>query len=284
MVPRPKAKARKASTKGKLSERAFGKAADGFGKEIAPLGKQAGAITVQVGRLLIRTVRDVVYGIEGVSSWLRDAVSKRLTHLTPDKLQKPNARIAVPAVQALLYSHEEEIREMFANLLAADMDPDKKSCAHVCFVEIIKQMSPLEAVIMSNWRQHHFYVDGVVEYEKRENPGDWYYLPTKRKPWVYEGELWLFLAGQIWSVFQAAKKLRELGSELRLKGSEKHDPSSWEIQAALSNQERLGLIQIAHEFGSEERSQARIAMHLTPLGKDFLEVCVTEASITPKEA
>jgi hypothetical protein len=55
----------------------------------------------------------------------------------------------VPALQALTYSLvEEAIREMFANLMAADMNSDRKGDVHPAFVELIKEMTPLEAQIL----------------------------------------------------------------------------------------------------------------------------------------
>ena len=55
-------------------------------------------------------------------------------------------------MQALTYSLDEEhIREMFANLLAADMNADTKKGAHPAFVEFIKDMTPIEAKLLLIW-------------------------------------------------------------------------------------------------------------------------------------
>ena len=52
-------------------------------------------------------------------------VTRRLVGIAEGKIVPPNPRIAVPAMQALVYSvGEEHIRDMFANLLAADMNID----------------------------------------------------------------------------------------------------------------------------------------------------------------
>jgi hypothetical protein len=274
----PKRNARK-NSKGKLIERALGPAADSFGRQIAPLGKEAGAVANQVGRLLLETVSGVVYGIEHISSWVRDAVSKRLVDLRTEDIQQPNARIAVPAIQALVYSmHEEEIREMFINLLASDMHPDKKSCVHPSFVQIIKEMSPLEGVILSNWRKLGFSHDGVIEYQKKSHPGSWEYaLEGEQDEEALEHEKWDFATARISSTFRLAdehKHDREF--DKFFSGLRNHNPSSWQVQAAVANLVRLGLLQLYFEASAQRLSKARIALHLTPLGKDFLEVCVTE--------
>ena len=66
----------------------------------------------------------------------------------------PNPRIAVPALQALTYSLDDElIREMFANLLAADMNAETKKDAHPAFVELIKEMTPADARVLKICRE-----------------------------------------------------------------------------------------------------------------------------------
>ena len=51
-----------------------------------------------------------------------------------------------PALEASkFYIEEEDIREIFASLLAASFDSSKSSLLHHSFVEIIKQLSPLDA-------------------------------------------------------------------------------------------------------------------------------------------
>jgi hypothetical protein len=73
-------------------------------------------------------------------------MDQRLKGVPREKIVPPEPRIAVPALQALTYSLDDKlIRDMFANLLAADMNVDTKRDAHPAFVEIIKEMTPAEA-------------------------------------------------------------------------------------------------------------------------------------------
>ncbi len=128
--------------------KALGPAALQFGQEVAPLGKELGALTVRVGHLLITGVGAAVYGIDRIADWLRAAVTERLENVDEQYITEPNPRIAVPAVQALIYSMNDDcIREMYANLLAADMDLSRKSNAHPAFVEMIKEMTPADAKV-----------------------------------------------------------------------------------------------------------------------------------------
>jgi hypothetical protein len=151
MTKRPKNEDKKPG----LPTRALGEAADNFGKEVAPLGRELGVVAVKVGRLLISGIDKSVYGVERVAEWMRDEVAKRLEGRPNEKIVEPNPRISVPATQALIYSiGEDHIRDMFANLLAADMDADKKENVHPAFVELIKEMTSREARVLAYIRDN----------------------------------------------------------------------------------------------------------------------------------
>jgi len=78
-------------------------------------------------------------------------LEERLKHIPEDKIVEPEPYVAVPAIQQLSYSLDsEELRELYANLLASSMNADKKSDVHPAFVDIIKQLTPNEAKLLSH--------------------------------------------------------------------------------------------------------------------------------------
>ena len=73
-------------------------------------------------------------------------LAKKLENIEPEKIVSPEPYVAVPALQAISYSmNSDELRELYANLLAKSMCIDTKNSVHPSFVEIIRQMSPLDA-------------------------------------------------------------------------------------------------------------------------------------------
>lgn len=61
----------------------------------------------------------------------------------------PERYVAIPLLEALSYSYDSsELRDLYAVLLANAMDPETKSSAHPAFVDIIRQLSPLEAKLL----------------------------------------------------------------------------------------------------------------------------------------
>lgn len=76
-------------------------------------------------------------------------LKEKLKDVPEENLQEPPVSVAGPALEALRYTYdEEELREMYENLLASAMDTRKVSQTHPAFVDAIKQMSPLDAKIM----------------------------------------------------------------------------------------------------------------------------------------
>ena len=75
-------------------------------------------------------------------------LAQKLEKVEYEKIISPESYVAVPAIQAIAYSmNSEELRNLYANLLAKSMYIETKELVHPAFVEIIKQISPLDALI-----------------------------------------------------------------------------------------------------------------------------------------
>lgn len=70
--------------------------------------------------------------------------------IPPENLQEPTMKILGPSLEASkYYIDEEELRVLFAKLIAASMNSKKINQVHPSFVEIIKQLTPLDAQNLS---------------------------------------------------------------------------------------------------------------------------------------
>lgn len=64
-------------------------------------------------------------------------------------LKEPDVSIIGPALEASKYYYDkQEIRSMFANLIASSLDPEQDNYLHHSFVEILKQLSPNDANLL----------------------------------------------------------------------------------------------------------------------------------------
>lgn len=113
------------------------------------LGKalQTVAKTVHVA---LAPVSALVWGYDQIKDFVSTKVADRLKNVPPENIITPKPNVAGPALESLRYTgHESSLSELYANLLAASMDKTTASGAHPAFVDIIKQLTPDEAKIVS---------------------------------------------------------------------------------------------------------------------------------------
>lgn len=100
-------------------------------------------------------------------------LQNKLKYIDENKIVLPDNYVAVPALQYLSYSMDcEELRNLYANLLAKSMNTDTKAYIHPAFVEIIRQLSPLDvqmfnhiALTLSQGDEKHFCIYNICIYE-----------------------------------------------------------------------------------------------------------------------
>lgn len=135
-------------------------AATGLLKEIPvyqdalqPAAKELGVALQTIAKtvnLALAPVSAMVWGYEKIKDFAATRLAEKLKDVPEGKITTPDATIAGPALEALKYTgHKEELRDMYASLIATAMDADNLLKAHPAFVEIIKQLSPDEAKIVA---------------------------------------------------------------------------------------------------------------------------------------
>ena len=104
---------------------------------------------------------------------VRRLLEKKLENISFDKISTPEPYVAVPAVEYLSYSIDNDtLREMYANLLAHSMVDVVKNSVHPGFVDIIKQLSPDEAKILKYMNDDHNVVPTInVRYQNGKGEG-----------------------------------------------------------------------------------------------------------------
>lgn len=76
----------------------------------------------------------------------RESLYGNVAQIPEERLQEPSLAIIGPAMESSKYFFEEpELREMFANLIAASFDSAHNCDIHPSFTSIIQQLSPLDA-------------------------------------------------------------------------------------------------------------------------------------------
>jgi len=127
-------------------------AKDGYNDIAHPALSAAGNVLAIIPQVIERALLPVRQWVaEGQYKFkeTQKLLEQKLQNTPPEQIVSPEPYVAVPALQAISYSMDnEEIRNMYANLLASSMSEKVKNDVHPAFVEIIKQLSPDEARIL----------------------------------------------------------------------------------------------------------------------------------------
>ena len=193
---------------------------------------------------------------------LRNNTLQEVATIPPENIQEPPLKILGPALEASkYYIEEEELRSMFAKILASSFDDRKNSIIHPSFVEIIKQLDITDARILQNLKANNYATESPI-------------LCMKAVIKYDDGTKIIFPIIYF------------------IDGTEGID----ELAPSLTNLERLGLLKIKSDTYSTDDSNydfirntplvqhilqnypeisiEKMCFSITPLGKNFLEVCL----------
>jgi Abortive infection alpha len=121
---------------------------------IKPAAKRVGKIGDTVGgaiEMLLSPLSATIYCYDKIKNWLSEQIEEKLKNVPNSERIAPPAHVAVPAMQRLVYTEADELKRMFANLIANSMDSKTSNFAHPAFVEIISQLTPDEAQIINSF-------------------------------------------------------------------------------------------------------------------------------------
>ena len=83
------------------------------------------------------------------------STAEKVNRIPETKRCEPEPYVVIPIIQQITYCYDsQELREMYANLLASSMNTDKKWKVHPSYIDIIKQLSPDEAKVLFELKKH----------------------------------------------------------------------------------------------------------------------------------
>lgn len=247
----------------------------------AEIGKTVALPFRAVNVLLTPIAKWVMQG-EAKLDEISRLVSEEVKDVSEEKLTDPEPYVAVPAMQAITYSMDcDDLKKMYAKLLAKAINADEKDKVHPAYVEIIKQMSPLDARVLNAISQDHpgyFPICGIRFQGKQPKYSE--LLPSFRR---------ITLGYDLFS---------------HLVPRFVPDVQEESITVSIENLNRLGMISIMENYHLEESTYVafessplvdrfRVASnnfsnqnnyefalignsgHLTELGKEFCRVCLS---------
>jgi Abortive infection alpha len=119
---------------------------------VQPAAREIGTALQTVTKtlhILLAPISSLVWGYDKIKDFVSVKVAEKLEGVPEQQLRSPEPHVAGPVLEALRYTgYQEALRDMYANLLATSIDSNTATQAHPAFVEIIRQMSPDEALIV----------------------------------------------------------------------------------------------------------------------------------------
>ena len=119
---------------------------------VQPAAKEIGKALGTIGKtvnITLAPIKILVWGYEQIENFVNEKVSDKLKNTPSERITTPPPEVVGPALESLKFTgHKEDLRNLFANLIANSMDSATLRNAHPGFVEIIKNISSEEAKIL----------------------------------------------------------------------------------------------------------------------------------------
>lgn len=215
-------------------------------------------------------------------------LTEKLSKLPTSKIQRPPAYLAGSALQACCFSADcDELHNMFANLLATAMNIDTQHMVHPAFVELIKNLSPIEASIISSTHfQKEIFPMCSLYIEKQASDADDFFSVKELGPnfkYSTSGSAIIknivLYSSPLLNDLSDFKKLSSITENLNRLRIMELDSNSWHGYY----KEYQRFVTLSHEFIHNAKKEIPDGFSLifkpekailTSFGQDFLQACV----------
>jgi hypothetical protein len=119
---------------------------------LQPVTKQLGKSLETIGKAInvaLLPVSCVVWGADKLKNFIENDVAEKLQDVPEEEICTPDPTVAGPVLEALKFAgHKENLKEMYANLLAKALNKNTTDKTHPSYVEVIKQLTVEEALLL----------------------------------------------------------------------------------------------------------------------------------------
>lgn len=128
------------------------KAVPVYNDSVQPAAKEIGKSLETIAKtinLALAPISALVWGYEQIREFVQFRVAEKLKGIPEENIVTPEPSVVGPALEALRFTgNNVTLSELYANLIANSMDKDTIKKAHPGFVEIIKNMTSDEGLIL----------------------------------------------------------------------------------------------------------------------------------------
>lgn len=202
---------------------------------------------------------------------LKKSLEEKASAIPDERRIEPDLQVAGQALENVKYClDKEELREMFANLIASSMDLSKYNKAIPLFSMIIKQLTPYDTKILSTFAGVYNNVNPICRYNAKNNSGS-VTLQTN-----------VYLEGITEANVSEIEKRAASISSLCVLGLVETNYSEFLVTKNLYDQ--FDKIEAYYDYvrkaeslsGNRKIDINKGLVILTPIGKQFMEICMPE--------
>jgi hypothetical protein len=129
-------------------------------EETAKATSKAIDAAVQAGKYVGEVLGDLPHDLVGImGDWVKHRRARRWAELSAETLKILHARgvdnredvspsVAIPLIAAAINEDRNVLKQLWAKLLAAAMDPARSKLVRSSMIETVKQMDPLDALVL----------------------------------------------------------------------------------------------------------------------------------------
>lgn len=193
-------------------------------------------------------------------------LENKINNIPAENLQKPPLMISGPTLDALRYAYDEkELREMYENLLASSMDNRNNEFIQPSFVDAIRQMSPLDALILKRLADLSRVMAAQVTFDIKNTNA----VYTNAMPYLFVPEL--IHDDNPFAISTSVLNLSRLGFIVIMDGEIKERDYDSILQHPYVKERTI----LFNKFGREIKiNKINKAIFLNDYGKAFVNVCL----------
>ncbi len=194
---------------------------------------------------------------------LAEKLQKKVASIPKSNICEPDFQTMSTAFENAKHCDSDELRELFASLIASSINIEKKDDVHPSFSEIIKQLSPLDARNLKLFKN----ADGlpISQYRVRNEDGSYDILMSN----VFLGKIGenVDLTAQSASITNLQRLgLLEVTYRSKFANPIRYDEAETLLQALFSDEIKP----------NEARELKKGIVRKTPLGEKFVNACIED--------
>ncbi len=245
---------------------------------VQPVAQEVGKALKTMGGVInvaLAPLSAMVYGYEIIGTKLKARLERKLTKTAPENIITPPLQVVGPLIEKYKYVHDnEDLSEMYVNLLASAMDKDSVQKAHPSFVSVISELSPDEAKLLKAISRAKALPKLDIKIRFIEPNGQ-----DKGSIYIYKNftllgtEAGLLYPDLTPTYLSNLERLNLISCPVDELGSSYTDES---IYTALENSELIKKLREKYEVGEKKIQFDKRTIQITDFGKLFIKAVISD--------